>query len=120
MPRKTDSELNRRVGQRVKRARELAGITQAGLAEKAGLQPVSVSRLESGARAVSLANLSGIARALGVPLGDLVDDARPQPGAELSAAEVELVVAYRALGSEQQELAKKLLTELSPGARTTR
>ncbi len=67
---------------------------------------------------MSLGNLAGIAKALSVPLGDLVDDAREQPGAHLSGDEVELVVSYRGLAPEQQELARRLVAELSPKGRS--
>ena len=47
-------------------------LTQAALAERAGIHQVTVARLESGARRPGLRTLEKLARALGVDLGALL------------------------------------------------
>jgi transcriptional regulator with XRE-family HTH domain len=61
------------VGSRIKRAREQAGMTQAELAEKAGVKQARISLWESGKRQqMSLEHLRSIARALGVSADFLI------------------------------------------------
>ena len=79
MPRNRDQQLLRDVGQRVSRARRDRGWSQELLAEAIGIQPTTLSRLETGDRAVSLSTLGRIAEALGVGLGDLLDVERDLP-----------------------------------------
>lgn len=53
-------------------ARKRAGLTQAALAKKVGVHQVTIARIESGARHPSMTLLQRIARALGVPLAELL------------------------------------------------
>jgi transcriptional regulator with XRE-family HTH domain len=52
--------------ERLKKARDLRGLSQAQLAAKAGLPPASVSHFESGPRKPSFDNLKALASALDV------------------------------------------------------
>ena len=61
------------MGLRLREARLSAGLTQARLAEMAGLQPNSVSLMENGSLAPTLTTLVNFARALGVQPKDLLD-----------------------------------------------
>ena len=56
----------------IKVYREHRGLTQRKLAERAGINPVYLSQLETGRRRGGLATLRRIADALGVDLDDLV------------------------------------------------
>ncbi|HLV18438.1 MAG TPA: helix-turn-helix transcriptional regulator [Pseudomonas sp.] len=58
----------------LKQAREQAGLTQIELAERVGCDQSVISRIESGQRAVTLQRLKHIAKALGVPLAQLLAD----------------------------------------------
>lgn len=51
---------------RLRKAREIKGLSQGDLAEKSGLQPSAVSHFESGRRAPSFDNLRRLADALSV------------------------------------------------------
>lgn len=51
--------------------RDLRGLTQAGLAEKAGLGRVSVAEIETGRKRGSVATLQALASALDVTMDDL-------------------------------------------------
>ena len=58
-------------GARVRELREKAGLTQADLAERAGVDRIAISHIERGQRDVGVLRASAIARALGVHPGDL-------------------------------------------------
>lgn len=64
-------------GKRLSSIRELSGLTQAELAEKARLDPSCVSHFESGRREPNLENLTKIVKALGVSADVLLGTARP-------------------------------------------
>lgn len=58
----------------VKKLREEQGLTQAALGKKAGVTEAYVSMIESGVRKnPSLPTLKKLARALGVPVGSLLE-----------------------------------------------
>jgi len=66
-------ELCRRLGRSPLRyLRQLAGLTQAGLARRARLSQAFIARLESGAKRLSPASRKRVARALGVSEEKLV------------------------------------------------
>ncbi len=77
------------LGLRIARARESAGLSQSELARRIGLSQSAISRIESGSRGVDSIELAGIARALDVPVLDLLES---RPLAQ------ELRVAARARG----------------------
>lgn len=65
---------------RLRKAREHAGLTQAAFAEKVGVSTVTYSRYESGARNVPDEVVERAAEATGVPLDWFYqDDAAPPP-----------------------------------------
>ena len=53
--------------------RDLRGLTQAALGEKAGVGRVTVAEIETGRKQGSVATLRALANALGVSLDDLAD-----------------------------------------------
>jgi len=61
-------------GKKLRRQRILAGLTQAGLAEKAGCSETHVWFLENGRRDASPPMLAGLARGLGCRNADLMAD----------------------------------------------
>lgn len=77
MPNRRDNEMLEQLGRRVSQLRRDRGITQAKLAAAIGVETVSLSRLETGERGLSLSTLAKVADKLGVSLGDIVDSARP-------------------------------------------
>lgn len=66
--------MNKKIGRRVADARKQAGMTQELLAEKLGVSPSTISRLETGTTMVSLEQLYHIATTLNVGLQDLLCD----------------------------------------------
>jgi XRE family aerobic/anaerobic benzoate catabolism transcriptional regulator len=68
-----DSEaFLRELGQRVRARRHQRGLSQERLSQNAGLSPRYLSQLESGRGNISVVRLFELARALGVPLDELV------------------------------------------------
>ena len=74
-------DVRRLVGRNVKRLRIAAGISQAELAERMGVDRAYVSGLESGQRNPTILTLWHIGEALGVKLRLFFDDAKPRRGA---------------------------------------
>jgi transcriptional regulator with XRE-family HTH domain len=62
MPRQRDQELITGIGRRVAQARRDRGFTQEALAEAVGIEAVTLSRLETGDRALSLSTLASISK----------------------------------------------------------
>jgi len=62
----------RLLGEAVRANRKEAGFSQEKLAEKSDLSTVFISRIERGIESPSVDNLVKIAKALGVPVRDLV------------------------------------------------
>jgi transcriptional regulator with XRE-family HTH domain len=65
-------QTRERIGQRIAALRNVAGLTQAQLADKAGMQRSHISRIEAGSLAVTLESIEAIAQALGMTV-DLID-----------------------------------------------
>ena len=100
MAKRRDAELTREVGARIRALRQEQGVTQEALAERLKLQPGTLSRVENGVVGASLATLSEISRALGVPMSALVDAAPPGSASELSAEELALLRFFRDVPAE--------------------
>jgi len=66
------------VGRNVKRLRLAAGLTQAALAERMGVDRAYVSGLELGQRNPTVVTLWHITKALGVGLQALFDEEKPR------------------------------------------
>ena len=61
------------IGQRIRGARDAAGLTQADLAEKIGTRPGTISDWERGGVDQRIEGLAKIAEALGIKIGKLID-----------------------------------------------
>lgn len=89
MARATDIEMAKTIGNNIKMARTRAGLTIEHVAEVCGVEPVTVSRWESGDRSPSISILARIASMAGVEPGALlVEDGDPRPAVPSDAAEV--------------------------------
>lgn len=82
---RVDRELDIAVGQRLKQLRGSRGWTQECLAEKLGVEPVSVSRFETGSRSVGLPMLYRIAETLQVAPSRILPPMHPESSGESSA-----------------------------------
>ncbi len=74
------------VGANLRRKRQATGLSLADLASAAGLSKTTLRALELGEGNPTLSTLWALAAALGVPLGDLLDD-RPAPVTVVRATE---------------------------------
>lgn len=112
MPRSRNPDLLRAVGRRVAQARTDRGYTQEQLAEAIGIEPVSLSRLETGDRALSLSTLALIADALDLGLGHLLGADVDLPTPALKPDELELLRAFGDLSAARKDLLLRLAREL--------
>lgn len=71
---KSAQPLLRKVGDRVRSARAMAGLSQEELAHRAGLDRSYMSGIERGVRNVTLLKLQAVARALKLPIRELLPD----------------------------------------------
>lgn len=65
-------DVRRALGKNLRRARERAGLTQEAVAERSGVHPTEVSRIESGKRDPRISTVEALAEAVGVSVGDLL------------------------------------------------
>ena len=113
MPKSRNLDLLRRVGRRVAQARAERGFTQQQLSEAVGVEPVSLSRLETGDRALSLSTLGEIADALDLGLGALIGIEGDLPRPDLDPQSAELLRVFSKLTAGRQDLVLRLARELA-------
>ena len=113
VPRKRDEKLLKAVGARLQQIRQAAGLTQEQLAEAIDVQPVTISRFETGHRALSITVLADVAHVLETSIGELLDIKRPMPKPKRLAGETELVRTWRKLDEERRDLLLRLLREVA-------
>lgn len=113
MPRHRDQELLQAIGRRVAEVRKDRGWTQATLAEAVGIEPITLSRQETGQRAMSLSTLSVLAGALEVGLGDLLDVERSLPPTDRLPGETEMLQLFRGLDAERRDLLLRLAKDVA-------
>ena len=70
---------------RLKELREQSGLSQAELADAAGMNRFGVAKLEQGVREPSWATVQALARALGVEVGEFVVPDDPPPAKDKAA-----------------------------------
>ena len=99
------------IGERLRKYRKDAGLTQEGLAEKADLHPTYIGQLERGAKNATLESIVKVARALELPL-EVLFVAIVEGGASNAAAKEIYRLASVKSEKEQQallDLVKKIL-----------
>jgi transcriptional regulator with XRE-family HTH domain len=74
MPRRTLRPLAIRLGRHISKRRKAMGLTQEKIAELLEVEPITISRYETGAALPSLASLSVLAESLGTTMGVLLDE----------------------------------------------
>jgi len=103
------------LGQRLAQIRKRQGMSQAELAELCGVDPVTVSRWETGTRVPDLHAVIRLTQALGVGLDVIVGPIyRPQLDTD-DPAEVELVHIWRRLAAADQQLVVGVMRRLLVG-----
>lgn len=69
---KAESDFLKRIGRNIKSIREKKGVSQTELADLCGFERSTTNRIESGGSNVTAKTLLKIAKALNVPVADLV------------------------------------------------
>ncbi len=122
------ADIDRHVGQRLRRRRRLMGLTQKELAERVGIRFQQIHKYETGINRMTASRLYELAKALGAPVEHFYEglngdgQGQDSQGDLLARREtLELVRAYYKLGRGPRqrllELAKALQAALDlPGA----
>lgn len=108
------------IGQKIREARILKGMTQEELGNMIGLQKSAIAKYENG-RVVNIkrSTLQKLAQALDLRGSDLIIEANPKEAAELSAKvllDVELMDAiekYYTLTTEKQKMIRDLIRSMA-------
>lgn len=66
------TDISAKFGKKVKEIRLKKSLSQADLAKILGVHPTYISGIERGMRNMALKNIERLAKALGVPIGDLI------------------------------------------------
>jgi transcriptional regulator with XRE-family HTH domain len=102
------------VGSRMRAIRTARGLTQAEVAERAGCDPQTIQRAESGKFGLSLSRLESVALGLGVVVGELFADAgSPVPSAPWSADDARAAAIWHRLPAERRALALRVLQQFA-------
>jgi transcriptional regulator with XRE-family HTH domain len=121
-PRRRRNEQDTYAGERLRVARQLAGLSQQQLGEHLGVSFQAVQKYESGENRLSAGRLVRAAEVLGIDLAFFAKDTSVPRGdtAQMSGFtgdEIELVRAYRALRSDAlRTQLRRLVTTMSSGA----
>lgn len=91
------------VGQRIKRARERIGWSQARLGDFVGLSKSAISQWENGHTRPQHENMEKAVRALGLPAGELFGDKEPTGLVVKDRRELALLELFRGLSDEGRE-----------------
>ncbi|MGY6531936.1 helix-turn-helix domain-containing protein [Glycocaulis sp.] len=124
------TDIDRHVGERLRRRRRLMGLTQKELAERVGIRFQQIHKYETGINRMTASRLYELARALGAPVEHFYEGLNGEgamKGAQgdlLARREtLELVRAYYRLGRAPRQrlldLAKTLQAALDPAGPAT-
>ncbi len=108
------------IGQKIKEARILKGLTQEELGKMIGLQKSAIAKYENG-RVVNIkrSTLQKLAKALDLRGSDLIIEADPKEAAELSAKVLldgelmDVLEKYYTLTAEKQKIARDLIRSMA-------
>lgn len=103
--RPTDPAVAKAFGERIRRARAARGWSQERLAERLGIDPLTVSRLETGRRILTAPMAVQLAGTLEVPVGALLEEVP----AEATPAEEEAALLIRGMDAERRVIALRVL-----------
>jgi transcriptional regulator with XRE-family HTH domain len=100
-------QLNKQVGQAIARQRTKANMTQAFVASELGIEPESVSRLETGVYSPSLERLAQFASLFGCPIQAFFREVEDLNDLVLTLADI-----IKPLNSKNQELTLIFISQL--------
>ncbi len=102
---------------RLRQRRKQLKLTQAQLAEKAGMTQQTVQQLET-RKVLSTGRIVDLAAALGVRPEWLAEEKGPMQGSDFTQEERELVAEYRELDPDKQSLIQMTIRALLPSGTT--
>lgn len=113
------AERDKLVGERIKAARQAAGLTQWQLAEAVGVSRSAVAQWETGRTGQVGINLSRIGAIVGVPAGELLEGTKSDASAA-DVAEQALLRLYRTCSEENRAILMREAVKLArrPGSRS--
>ena len=101
------------IGARIRAARKQSGLKQQELSEAVGIEPESLSRIETGKLKPSRATVEQVAAHLGIKVGQLLDEAELRvPRPQVRPIERRLLRLVRELDDEQVEILVRALENL--------
>ncbi|MCC5980307.1 MAG: helix-turn-helix transcriptional regulator [Oceanicaulis sp.] len=124
------TDIDRHVGERLRRRRRLMGLTQKELAERVGIRFQQIHKYETGINRMTASRLYELARALGAPVEHFYEGLNGEGGMKGAQGDLlarretlELVRAYYRLGRAPRQrlldLAKTLQAALDPAGPAT-
>lgn len=102
-------EIGVLLGQNMARHRRIRGWTQQELAEKVGIDSVTISRLETGTSLPSLVRLAEIADVLKVSLGELLGGVSPHATDQAT----EIATCLEQLGEQDRRMLVGIMKQLA-------
>lgn len=102
------------LGEKVKKARKAAGLTQMELARKINMSQSYIADIERRRQNPSLSALQLIANALHVDIAEFVGDGTTVQETGLDRDEIDLVMAYRCLSEDNKAFTKTMVYKLMP------
>src|SRR5262249_6741027 len=113
MPRTMHSSpFNAEIGRRIRRQRQLLGLSQAAFAERLGISFQQVQKYERGRDRVAVDRLFQVANVLETPLAYFLDGladlgAKPNAQAELQQHEARLIAHLRTISDDVREIVER-------------
>ena len=102
------------VGERLRKIRKAAKLTQKEVAEKVHMTQSYIAGIENNTHKPSLSALQLIANVLKVDISEFVGNSTTIQETGLSTDEIDLIMAYRRLSAENQEFTKTMVYKLAP------
>lgn len=101
---KEKKDINVEIGNRIKKAREMAGLTQDRFAELIGMGTKNISAIERGAVGVSLSSIKKICLVLSISSDDLLFENRTENGTSVHKDKLAKPHEIRKSGSSRRIL----------------
>ena len=102
------------VGERIRKVRKLAGLTQRELAERIHMSQSYIADMERSRHNPSLSALKLIADALQVDVAEFVGNGVTIQETGMTSDEIDLLMTYRLLSDDNKKFAKTMVYKLVP------
>lgn len=102
------------VGERIKKARQAAGLTQAELAKKINFSKSFIGDIERNRHSSNISTLQIIAEALHVDVAEFVGNGVTLQETGLTNDEIHWLMVYRSLSDDSKRLTTAMMSKLAP------